>query len=400
MDVNSRINWMPGMEITAQTFIGLSERWDYKQQLALQTALGGNRTGLIPQAPFRCKAMFVNNQLEVEGLLCMALLPSGRIVNADEDVQVPIPMLFGSEYYFTIGFDNSQTEFEKEGVPFVRPRYTYAFYTREEVEHNDVFPLLRFHVEDGVFSISQDFIPPCLQLTDNERIKSYIDLFIGHLTTITAHQNLAEGEGKRALLHYLFRLKSLNMGISLNDFMLFTHEIAHAVNYHIITPNRDQPTPIPNPSLIDIQEWLQWLCDYLTGAVVVLDGVVLEDNTIDYDALLAQAKKELYEQLQPELTAKILEVIRQEIHTEIQQLREDLTSYLNDTLKPEMKQELTAIVNEQSTRLQDIIFKKFDDLNEKLKKSLYERLYTELFENLFNALYVPEPEDRKSLPLI
>ena len=28
MDLNSRINWLPGMEITAQTFIGLEEKLD------------------------------------------------------------------------------------------------------------------------------------------------------------------------------------------------------------------------------------------------------------------------------------------------------------------------------------------------------------------------------------
>jgi hypothetical protein len=37
-----------------------------------------------------------------------------------------------------------------------------------------------------------------------------------------------------------------------------------------------------------------------------------------------------------------------------------------------------------------------DDLSEKI----YERLYEELFEHLFNALYVPEPEDEKFVPLI
>ena len=33
MDINARINWMPGMEITAQTFLGMAENWNYKYQL-------------------------------------------------------------------------------------------------------------------------------------------------------------------------------------------------------------------------------------------------------------------------------------------------------------------------------------------------------------------------------
>ena len=54
-------------------------------------------------------------------------------------------------------------------------------------------------------------------------------------------------------------------------------------------------------------KWLNWFEDYLTGAVAVLDKVVLVDNTIDYEALLRQAKAELYAQLHEELIVKLLE---------------------------------------------------------------------------------------------
>ena len=397
MDVNSRINWMPGMEITAQTFIGLSERWDYKQQLALQTALGGNRTGLIPQAPFRCKAMFVNNRLEVEGLLCMALLPSGRIVNADEDVQVPIPMLFGSEYYFTIGFDNSQTEFEKEGVPFVRPRYTYAFYTREEVEHNDVFPLLRFHVEDGVFSIDSDYIAPCLLMSGDERFSKYVERFVGQLETITSHQNLEDGDGKRSLLHYLFILKSYSLKNSVHDFVAMLQEIAQAINYYIITPNTEQSQIMTEPKQSDIVQWLKWFDDYLSGAVVVLDKVVLEDNTIDYDALLRQAKAELYAQLHEELIVRLLnetkeelvKLVREELQNSLAEQMQTLVEHINNILRPSLEEHIQKEMKASMT-----------EMEKDLQKSLYERLYEMLFEHLFNALYIPEPESEKFIPLI
>lgn len=391
---------MPGMELTNHTFIGIAEHLDLTQRLALQTALGSNRTGLIPNAPWALKALFTNDQLEIDGLQCMALLPSGRIVNAEENVQIAIPMLFGNKYYLTIGFDNGLTEYEREGVPMVRPKYKYEFCTKEEVETRDVFPLMRFHVENGVFSINQDYIPPCLLLSTDKRIKEYIDLLIEHLRTITEHQNLAEGEGKRSLTHYLFRLKTLNMGCTMNDFILLTHEIAHAVDYYIMMPNQEQTIEVPIPSIIDIQEWTQWLSDYLKGAAQVLESVVLEDNTIDYEALLAQAKKELYEQLNPELTAKILETLRLEIRVEIEKMRNDLDYYLNEELRPEILKELTTNINEQEARLKENMDKKFEDLNEELKKTLFEKLYLELFENLFNALYVPEPEDRNSMPMI
>ena len=43
---------------------------------------------------------------------------------------------------------------------------------------------------------------------------------------------------------------------------------------------------------------------------------------------------------------------------------------------------------------------KFDELGKQLNESLYEKLYFDLFENLFKALYVPEPEEEKFVPLI
>ena len=58
----------------------------------------------------------------------------------------------------------------------------------------------------------------------------------------------------------------------------------------------EQPVEILEPSQIDVQLWLNWFGNYLIGAVSVLDKVVLEDKTIDYDALLRQAKAELYAQ--------------------------------------------------------------------------------------------------------
>lgn len=101
------------MELTAETFSGMAEQWDFSQRLAIRAALGSNRMGLVPGAPFNCSGTFVSNRFEITGFQCMALLLSGRIVNADEDVQVPIPMLFGDKYYLTVGFGSDQAEFQK-----------------------------------------------------------------------------------------------------------------------------------------------------------------------------------------------------------------------------------------------------------------------------------------------
>ena len=95
MDLNSKINWLPGMEITAQTFIGLEEKLDFQQRIAIRAALGSTRMGMLPGATLNCEGIFVKNTYEIERLQCMALLPSGRIVDADEQAVVSIPMLFG-----------------------------------------------------------------------------------------------------------------------------------------------------------------------------------------------------------------------------------------------------------------------------------------------------------------
>lgn len=400
VDINSRINWIPGMELTADTFSGIGEQWDFRQQLAIRAAVGNNRMGLVPGFPFSCNGIFVKNRFEVSGFRCMALLPSGRVIDADEDIEVTIPMLFGERYYLTVGFSNDQVEFEKMGVPFVRPQYTYGIHTMEEVEAGDLFPLLRFHVAEGIFSADTTYMVPCLLLTDNPRFKEYIDSYTEQMNILATHANMADGEGKRAFLRYVFLLKSYNLRNSMQNFILFTQEMAQAIDYYIVTPNREQPIDIPQPQQIDIQSWLQWLEDYMKGAAIILDGVVLEDNTIDYEALLAQAKKELYDKLHPELIEKLLADMKEELREEMRQQTEQLTTYINETLKNAILEQLTTEINDRQNKLSVMLTEKFDELGKQLNESLYEKLYFDLFENLFKALYVPEPEEEKFVPLI
>ena len=361
MDLNSRINWLPGMEITAQTFIGLEEKLDFQQQIAIRAALGSTQMGLLPGTELSCKGVFVKNTFEVENLRCMALLPSGKIIDADEKAVVPIPMLFGDSYYLTIGISDTTTSFEKEGVPYLRPHYEYALLSLEEAELQDVMPLVHFNVKDGMFSIDTAYIAPCLLMTGNQQFTAYVEKYINKL------------------------------------FLMLLQEIAHAVDYYVISPNTEQPIVIPQPRQVDVMRWLNWFEDYLTGAVAVLDKVVLVDNTIDYEALLRQAKAELYAQLHEELIVKLLEetkekliaLVKEEMQNALAQQTQTLTDYINNEMKPVLMEELRTEMN-RSLKLME------DDL----KESLYERLYEELFEHLFNALYVPEPESERFIPLI
>ena len=151
------------------------------------------------------------------------------------------------------------------------------------------------------------------------------------------------------------------------------------------------------PKQSDVVQWLHWFSNFLAGAIVVLDKVVLEDNTIDYDALLRQAKAELYAQLHEELIEKLLaetkeellKLVKEELQNSLAQQTQTLIDYTNNTLKPSMQEHLHSEMKNSMIELESV-----------LKEKLYERLYEMLFEHLFNALYVPEPESEKFVPMI
>ena len=379
MDINATINWKPGLELTSQTFQGWEQRLDYRQRVALRAALGNHHLGLLPDAEFACKGMFVKNKLEINALRCMAVLPSGRIVDVYEPVVIPIPMLYGSEYYLTIGFGAGQTEFESEDVPYRRPQYDYAIMSMDEMQQADVFPVMRFSVKEGVFSIDENYIPPCLLLSSDARFQTSITSFTEAIAALAAHLNLEEGEGKRMLLRYLFLLRGYRMQQSVYEFIQLTEEIAQAIDYYIVSPHSENPVQIPVPEPRDICKWLYWFADYLNAASSILDGVVLEDNAIDYEALLAQAKKELYERLNPELYEKLLTQIKEELREELSEsIQQALTDHIHNVFRPELEQAL----------------------GKQLYDYLFEQLYLKLFDNLFNALYVPEPEEKQFIPQI
>ena len=379
MNINARIDWRPGMELSAQTFLDMDANLDFRQQMAIRAALGEQCIGLLPGMDFNCSGSFYTNKFEIEHLQCTALLPSGKIAQADEAVSVIIPMLYGDTYYLTLGFGTGQTAFEKDGVRYTRPQMAYAIQSLQEVQANDVIPIVRFNVDKGVFAVDTDFVPPCLLLTGHPVFSELRQHYAELLEQLAKHANLRKGEGQRAMLRYLFMMKAYDMEGRVADFISLTQQIAQAIDYFIITPYTEEPIEIPKPVQADIMLWLRWLESYLAGAISVLDGLVLEDDTIDYEALLAQAKKELYEQLNPELYAKLLEDIKNELREELHdKLSATLTNYMDNTMKPDLGRILSQ------------------ELNEKL----YDKLYTELFEHLFNALYVPEPEEKEFIPMI
>jgi hypothetical protein len=379
MNINSRIDWKAGMAISAQTFLELDENLRHRQQAATR-AVNGNEFGLIPFTEFDRQGGFVRNKLEIDHLACMALLPSGKILHIDEKVVVTVPLVYGNEYYLACGFGEKEVEFDVKEVPFVRPEYTYGIYSLSELEGTDLFPVMKFKVSDGIFSIDESYIPPCLYLSSDNRFQPYLEQLTKQVSLLAEHPNLESGEGKRAFQRYAYLLKSYDTQGRTCPFIQLTYEIAQAIDYYIVTPNTETPVTIPAYSGYDIANWLDWLDSYLHNAAGTLDKVVLEDHTIDFDELKAQIKAELYEQLRPELYEQLYTELKAKLYAEIS---EDLTVRLTDYINQQLKTEL------------------HDLLSGELSEELYESLYKNLYESLYNALYVPvEKEEDEFTPLI
>ena len=98
MNVNAKIDWRAGMELTAQTFIELDKCLERNRQIT-NTVAYGNHFGILPTTAFSCNGVFVKKTLEISPLSFMALMPSGDLLHVDEDVVVNIPILYGKEYY-------------------------------------------------------------------------------------------------------------------------------------------------------------------------------------------------------------------------------------------------------------------------------------------------------------
>lgn len=379
MNINSRIDWKAGMAISAQTFLELDENLRHRQQAATR-AVNGNEFGLIPFTEFDRQGGFVRNKLEIDHLACMALLPSGKILHIDEKVVVTVPLVYGNEYYLACGFGEKEVEFDVKEVPFVRPEYTYGIYSLSELEGTDLFPVMKFKVSDGIFSIDESYIPPCLYLSSDNRFQPYLEQLTKQVSLLVEHPNLESVEGKRAFQRYAYLLKSYDTQGRTYPFIQLTYEIAQAIDYYIVMPNTETPVTIPAYSGYDIANWLDWLDSYLHNAAGTLDKVVLEDHSIDFDELKAQIKAELYEQLRPELYEQLYTELKAKLYAEIS---EDLTVRLTDYINQQLKTEL------------------HDLLSGELSEELYESLYKNLYESLYNALYVPvEKEEDEFTPLI
>lgn len=379
MNVTSRVNWHAGMELTEQTFRELENSIARKEHIT-QKISANSQFGIIPDTPFHCSGVFVRKSVEISPLQVMALMPSGEVLHIDENVAVEIPMLYGTEYYLGYSLGQGERYFDKEGIPFVCRETQAGIYTITELVEKGAFPLMKFTVSDGKFSMDKTYVPPCLHLSSHPTLMAFPAAFAQQVERLANHANLELGEAKRTMRHYGFALRGMNSRSSVYELVELLQEIARSVEFYVMQPNLSQVPTIETYSEYDIVKWTTWLRNYLNGAVDVLDKVVLEDTSIDYDSLKEQVKDELHKRLYPELRALVEEQMYQHLRTQLsEQLSQSLNDYINGTFRETLQQALHQEISQQ--------------LTQELSQSLYQSLY--------NALYKPvEKEEDVFMPLI
>lgn len=379
MDINSRIDWKYGLELTPETFLALESNLDARLR-AVTKVTGFGIFGIIPGSKFECSPIFVKKNLEIDRLQCNVLLSNGCILDIDEEVVFPIPLLYGDEYFLTVKMDEVRVESSEKNVPILKPKYVYAINTLEEIERNgNMFPLVKFNVKESVFSIEKEYIPVYIQLGDYAGFSEYIDWVSKKLKEIAEHKNFESGEGQRTFVRYAFELQKYSMTNKVKDFAELLLEILLSVQYYIFNPNNYSSYIDLNYSLYDIRKWISLVKNNLEGAITVLDRVVLVDNTIDMEVLKAEIKKELYDEIYSLLYNNVYEEMTGNIKTKIHnEVKETITEYIQNDVKGILKKELDV---EISDKLQNL-------------------LYKELYDRLYEALYIKPKEEVQSLPII
>jgi len=378
MDINSKIHLSPGVQFTAETVNSLFGSL-FQRQTAVIRSVNSGRIGAVPGHANSVRGVFVRDTVEVEIHDFIAVFPSGEVANIDETAVIKMPLLYGNRYYLTVKVSDSVVNFESNGIPFVRNEYAYAISTFEEMVSSCCFPLLRFNVKDGIFSIDDSFIIPCLVMENSPHIAECISDITNHLRTMAEHPNNADRVFRFSALNNAFRLNSYDNQARVSNIIQTTREIASAIDYFVVRQYSSDPEPLYEPSLYDIEDWFSWLSGYIDRAIVILDGVVVEKEEIDLEAIKQELRAEIYDHIQPDL--------EQMVNNRVDNLSEALQTRIEEVLKDYVNGKILGELRE-SLRLQ-------------LDSDLRAILYSDLYQALYAVLFVPKEEEEDTyVPLI
>lgn len=366
------------MPLKASTFNGLNQRMETHEKLLAQLYAKGSMIGVMPNTPLSIEGMFVRNNYEIEPLRITALMPDGDIIDVNESVQINIPILYGNVYYLGVAKSEEFVEFESDDVPYIRPAYVCKIVTLEELKEGKMMPLSRFSVVNGNFTIDKDYELPYLFMGSSPTLLAKRDTISEQVLEISRHPKLVVPDAARLFSELFFELKTLNGDSQTERFIHILKKIVLAMEYFIM-PQGDDKIPTVEPEMLDLTPFFEWLRQYLSKATEVLDNVVIEDNSIDYEKLKEEIKAEIYERINPELYERLINDLKVNLYDRLKTaLTVDLTEYIDNVVSPHLKETIT----------------------EEVRQQLKQPLYDELYEALYNALYVPEEEEELFIPKI
>ncbi len=382
MDINSKIKWIPGTVLNIDALNNLDNNLEQRRLISIRASVG-NRFGLLPEREFSADGMFAKGCFEIPALNCIALLPSGNLIDIRESVSIRMPKLSDGVHYCCAGYSGNLIEFEHGGLTYERPQYAYTIQDISGLEKNDVFPIVRFQVADGICTIDNEYIPPCLLLSCDKRLIDYKNLLIDKVSRLEAHKNLTGSMGKDNLFRIILHLRSITDKNTPNELLLLTSELMTIVGQYIVRPyseDSERTTDIPVKSLYDVEMWIKWLIGYLDSALTILDTIVPSDSGLDIEALKKEITDTLHQQLRDELSESIATNLRTLLNEDINgKMSELLKDYLDGTFRAELH----------------------NDLSDEIQDNLQGILYSSLYQALYNALFVPDTKEEDIfMPLI
>lgn len=392
---NSNIIWHSGMELTPAVFRNLEGDLSQRQKVMVRAALADGRIGILPETDVCVDGAFVRKTFEMTGMRLTALTASGEILAVDADLQCQLPKLSDGVYLLCVGASaEHRRQYERDGIQYEAPAYelSVVYETDAEALAGDVIPVKRMVVADGTLTIDARYIVPALAMSADARFCEYRDRIAAKLEAIATHVNMDEGDCKRTLLQLLFRLRSLKGNRMVRDLTDLLQEIGMAVQYYVLgqlgktleecpeAPRTLDADARREPWQHNIAAFLDWMEEYLTSMLQIMEKVVIVDNTIDYEKLKAELREDIYAALREEVYEKMIQEMHDKLHGE-----------LTDELLAEVKR---LIDEELEPRLQE-------KLNEGLYNSLYPALYDALYNALYAILHQEEMDARPSfMPLI
>lgn len=372
MDVNARINWAPGMELSSKTFTALDGNLHHRRVLSFRIASGGN-FGIIPGTAFCADGIFANGNFEIPLLECTAMLPSGEIICVNEPLVTAMPKLSEGQYFLCVSFGEGTVEYERDGVGYVRPEYVSSIHSLDGLEGSDMLPIMKFIVAGGVCSLVPTYVPPCFTMASLPAFTSFRERLDSAFQRIVSHPNMPSGDGKVSLLRSSFELSTLKEDSPVTAFLSVIGKICANLDCFVFPLRKDTEAPQPPVvSNLDIAEGMDAVCKYLEAAEAVLDCTPVVDDSIDYDRMKAEIVAELHTRLVPELTESISSSLRESLNADIdRKLSACLKDYLDGTFRRQLESALRTT------------------LSEELRSSLYDSLY----KALYDALFVPVQEE-------